>query len=61
MQETRIVLTVTHKKPRPADLAETIANRLYMLAYSRGVEVGVSASVVEDEKNADDCAALSKP
>jgi hypothetical protein len=53
MTQTQILLTVTHKKPLPADWVEMVLNRAYMLLYSRGVEVGVDAKVVEPQEKAD--------
>ena len=47
MNETFILLKVTHKKPLPQMLTDIVAQRTYMWAYSQGVEVGVTASLVE--------------
>jgi hypothetical protein len=51
--ETKIVLTVTHKKPLPEDATDVIANRVYGWCYSQGVEVGVTAEVVKPEEERD--------
>lgn len=45
MTETKIVLTITHKKPLPKDATDVIANRVYGWAYSQGVEVGVNVEL----------------
>lgn len=47
MTESRIVLTVTHKKPLPPGVTDVIAQRFYMWAYSQGCEVGVTAELME--------------
>jgi hypothetical protein len=46
MKETKIVLTVQHKKPLPDGVTDVIAQRFYMWAYSQGCEVGVNAEVL---------------
>jgi hypothetical protein len=51
MTQTQILLTVTHKKPLPEGAADLIAQRFYGWAFSRGVEVGVEAKVVESKEN----------
>lgn len=45
MTETKIILTVTHKRPLPEGATDVIENRFYGWAYSRGVEVGVKAEI----------------
>jgi hypothetical protein len=45
MTETKIVLTVTHTKPLPEGATDVIAQRFYGWSYSRGVEVGVTATM----------------
>jgi hypothetical protein len=45
MNETTIVLKVTHKKPLPPNATDVVAQRFYMWAFSQGCEVGVTATV----------------
>lgn len=50
MTQTHIVLVIDHRKPLPADLTDMVANRVYTLLYSRGVEAGVQARVEMEVK-----------
>ena len=52
MNETKVILTITHKKPLPAQFLTVLENRFYMWAFSQGVEVGVKAELVEEKTNA---------
>ena len=45
--QTQILLTITHSKPLPKDAEEVIAQRFYMWSFARGVEVGVTARLLE--------------
>lgn len=47
MNETFILLKVTHKKPIPEIATDIVAQRAYMWFYSQGIEVGVTATLVE--------------
>jgi hypothetical protein len=50
MTETIIVLKITHKKPLPPESTDAVAQRFYGWAYSRGVEVSVTATLSEMPK-----------
>lgn len=58
MNETKIVLTVQHKKPLPPDATDVIANRFYSWSYAQGVEVGVKAEIVDSCRK---CGGFMKP
>ncbi len=47
MKETIVLLKITHKKPLPKLVTDTIAQRAYSYMYSQGVEVGVTATIIE--------------
>ncbi len=47
MNETQILLTISHKKPLPEEATDVVAQRFYGWAYSRGVEVSVTAAIVD--------------
>jgi hypothetical protein len=47
---TVVQLTLTHFKDLPPDAAAMIAQRAYSLLFSRGVEVGVKATVMEQKE-----------
>jgi hypothetical protein len=53
VKETQVLLTITHKKDLPPDATDVIAQRFYMWSYSRGVEVGVEAKIVETKDDAE--------
>jgi hypothetical protein len=48
---TVVQLTLTHWRDLPADAADQIASRAYNLLFSRGVEVGVKATVLEQKES----------
>jgi hypothetical protein len=48
---TIVQLAITHRRDLPADAAAQIAQRAYGLLYSRGVEVGVTAKVMEQKES----------
>lgn len=50
LNETIVLLKITHKKPLPKLVTDTIAQRAYSYMYSQGVEVGVTATLVEVPK-----------
>ena len=47
MNETQILLTISHKKPLPEGVTDVIAARFYNWAYSQGCQVGVNAEIVD--------------
>jgi hypothetical protein len=48
---TVVQLVIEHWKDLPADTAALIAQRAYGLLYSKGVEVGVKATVLEQKES----------
>jgi hypothetical protein len=46
---TVVQLSIEHWKDLPADAAAQIAQRAYSLLFARGVEVGVTAKVMEQK------------
>jgi hypothetical protein len=47
---TVVQLSIEHWKDLPADAAAQIAQRAYSLLFARGVEVGVTAKVMEQRE-----------
>jgi hypothetical protein len=50
-RKTVIALEIEHYKELPADTAALIAQRAYGLLYSKGVEVGMKATVLEQKES----------
>ena len=50
MNETQILLTISHKKPLPEEATDVVAQRFYGWAYSRGVEVSVNAAIASSKR-----------
>lgn len=55
--KTVIIIEITHEKPLPAKiqdtLTDTIASRVYGYLYAQGAQVGVTAKI-EDAQSSED-------
>lgn len=45
--QTQLLIDISHWKDLPADLTDMVANRVYTLLFSRGVEVGVDVKLAQ--------------